>query len=85
MTTDEMLKAAERVINLERMFNVSEGFERRDDVLPQRLTKEAAPDGLGKGQVVKMDIVLDEFYKTMDWDLKTGIPKKEKLKELGLI
>ena len=85
MSTAEMLKAAERVINLERMFNISEGFERRDDVLPQRLTEEKAADGLGKGQVVRMDIVLDDFYKSMDWDLKTGVPKKKKLKELGLI
>lgn len=84
-STAEMLKAAERVINLERMFNVREGFERRDDILPRRLIEEEAPDGLGKGQVVKMDIVLDDFYKSMDWELKTGIPKKEKLKELGLI
>ncbi len=85
MSTEEMLKAAERVINLERMFNIREGFDRKDDFLPQRLTKEEAPDGLGKGEVVKMDVVLDDFYKSMSWDLKTGIPKKEKLKELELI
>jgi aldehyde:ferredoxin oxidoreductase len=85
MSTEEMLKAAERVINLERMFNIREGFDRSDDFLPQRLIKEKAPDGLGKGEVVQMDVVLDDFYKTMGWNLKTGIPKQEKLKELDLI
>lgn len=85
MSTDQMLKAAERVINLERIFNINEGFDREDDYLPQRLIKEKAPDGLGKGEVVKMDVVLADFYKTMEWDIKTGVPKKSKLKELDLI
>lgn len=85
MDLEEMLKAAERVINLERMFNVREGFNRKNDHLPKRLVEEEAPDGLGKGQKVDMDLVLDDFYKSMDWDLKTGIPKQNKLKELGLL
>ena len=84
-TLEEALKCSERVLNLERLFNAREGFDRKDDTLPERLTKEPAPDGLGKGQVVKIDIMLDEFYEAMDWNLKTGLPTERKLEELDLL
>lgn len=83
-TLEEMLKASERVINLERLFNAREGFDRKDDILPERLTKEPAPDGPAKGQVVNVDIMLDELYEAMDWNLETGLPSERKLEELGL-
>jgi aldehyde:ferredoxin oxidoreductase len=83
-TFKDLLLSAERVLNLERMFNAREGFDRKDDALPARLTDEPAIDGLGKGQVVNVDIMLDEFYTSMGWDLKTGLPGKQKLKQLGL-
>ena len=31
-----------------------------------------------------MDKLLDEYYEIRGWDLKTGIPTREKLLELGL-
>lgn len=83
-TLEEMLKASERVINLERLFNAREGFDRKDDILPERLTKEPAPDGPAKGQVVNVDLMLDELYEAMDWNLETGLPSERKLEELGL-
>jgi aldehyde:ferredoxin oxidoreductase len=49
------------------------------------LTTEPAPDGLGKGNVANVDIMLDEFYDSMGWDKKTGVPTEDKLKELNLI
>src|SRR6056297_1157143 len=81
---EDMMKAAERVINLERMFNYREGFDIKDDQLPVRLTTEVAPDGLGKGNIVDNKVILEEFYESMGWNLETGIPTDEKLKELGL-
>lgn len=78
-TLKDMLKACERVINLERLFNVREGFTRKDDYLPERFTKEP-----GDGAVVEdQDKLLDLFYRIKGWN-KSGIPTKEKLKELGL-
>lgn len=81
----EMFKCSERVTNLEKMFNVREGFGRKDDTLPERLKTEPAPDGVGKGQVVDEDVILDEYYESMGWDKETGIPTDGKLKELGLL
>ncbi len=79
-----LLKAAERVINMERMINVSLGFDREDDSLPERFLKEPAPDGRGKGQTVDLEKALDSYYESMGWDVETGEPTDEKLKELGL-
>jgi len=82
-SVDNLLKAGERIINLERMFNVREGFTRRDDTLPERLLKEPMPTGSSKGQVVELGPMLDEYYAVRGWT-RDGIPTKEKLKELKL-
>ncbi|MFP4051021.1 MAG: aldehyde ferredoxin oxidoreductase family protein [Thermoplasmata archaeon] len=81
---DDLLKAAERVINMERMINVSLGFDREDDSLPERFLKEPAPEGRGKGQTVDLEAALDSYYESMGWDIETGKPTDEKLEELGL-
>ncbi|MCK4648646.1 aldehyde:ferredoxin oxidoreductase, partial [bacterium] len=80
----ELKKIGERIVNLNRLFNVREGITRKDDSLPDRLTKEPAPLGVPKGQVVELDQMLDEYYKYRGWDKKAGKPTKKKLKELGL-
>ena len=76
-------KAAERIINLERLYNVEIGFSRKDDTLPKRFTDEAMSEGESKGQTVDLEFLLDEFYETMGWD-ENGIPTKEKLNELDI-
>jgi aldehyde:ferredoxin oxidoreductase len=76
----------ERIINLERAFNVREGMDRRNDSLPRRLLTEplhtrGAP---GEGQVVShQDEFLDLYYDLRGWS-EEGIPQPKKLKELGL-
>ena len=84
LTLDQLLQAAERVINLERVINSRFGFDRKDDKLPSRLLKEPAPDGVGQGQVVNLDAALDSYYKAMGWDINSGLPKPDKLNELNL-
>lgn len=81
---DDYKKIGFRILTLERMFNVREGFTRVDDYLPKRLTHEPLPDGPNAGRVVPMDEILDEGYQAMGWDKGTGIPLQETLKELGL-
>jgi len=77
------LKAAERIINLERMYNVSMGLDRSHDTLPKRFLEETLPSGESKGQIVELDALLDDYYNVMSWDSK-GIPKEEKLLDLRL-
>jgi len=84
---EELQTIAERVWNLTRLFNVREGFTRKEDTLPERLFSEASSEGPSKGQVVnrdKFEEMLDEYYKLAGWDKATGVPTEEKLKDLGL-
>jgi aldehyde:ferredoxin oxidoreductase len=83
-SVESMLKAAERVINLERLVNARFGFTRADDTLPRRITSEPAPDGRGEGQVADLQVSLDSFYAAMGWDLESGLPTDETVDRLGL-
>lgn len=84
ITSDEALQIGERIVNVERAFNVREGLTRKDDTLPDRMLKEPMPDGPAKGQVVRLDIMLDDYYRFRGWDKDSGLPTKKKLIELGL-
>jgi len=84
MTSDQLLRAGERTINIERMFCVREGISRQHDTLPERYKKEPLPDGPGKGETINIEKMLDEYYTERGWDLKTGIPTIKKLNEIGL-
>ncbi|MFW9803464.1 MAG: aldehyde ferredoxin oxidoreductase family protein [Candidatus Thorarchaeota archaeon] len=84
LTSKELQVIGERIVNLNRLFNVARGITRRDDQLPDRLTKEGAPKGPSPGEVVELDQMLDEYYEQRGWDLETGLPTMETLKRLGL-
>ena len=82
---EHLFKVGERIYNLERAFNVREGFGRKDDTFPLRITSEPLKNaGPAEGQVLrKPAALLDEYYQFRGWD-ENGIPTPEKLKELGL-
>jgi aldehyde:ferredoxin oxidoreductase len=80
---DELMRAAERIINAERLFLVRAGFSRKDDTLPPRIVQEPLPDGPAEGMVCHLDEMLAAYYKLRGWS-QDGIPTDEKLKELGL-
>lgn len=79
-----ILKIGERIVNLERAFNVREGLTRKDDTQPERILNEPFKSGPSAGHVVNLQPMLDEYYKLRGWDLKTGFPTKRKLEELEL-
>ncbi|WP_374721815.1 aldehyde ferredoxin oxidoreductase family protein [Peribacillus tepidiphilus] len=82
MTADDVMKAGERIYNLERYYNNLAGFNKReDDYLPKRFTEEPAT-GNSSGSVSRMDIMLDEYYQVRGW--KDGVVPEEKLQELGI-
>jgi aldehyde:ferredoxin oxidoreductase len=66
-----------------RLFNSREGFDRRQDTLPARNLSQSLGQGPAKGQVVELDLMLDDYYARMGWD-KNGIPTMQRLSELGL-
>ncbi len=84
LSPKELQEIGERIVNLNRMFNVERGVTRQDDNLPRRLTEVPSPRGPAKGEVVELELMLNEYYTQRGWDPKTGIPTEETLKRLGL-
>lgn len=80
-TEETLLKAGERIYNLERLFNLKAGIDPSQDTLPKRLLEEPIPEGPSQGQVHKLKEMLSEYYKIRGWDEK-GYPKEETLKSL---
>ncbi|HNX92279.1 MAG TPA: aldehyde ferredoxin oxidoreductase family protein [Syntrophomonas sp.] len=84
LSDEEYLLSGERVWNMERLFNLRAGFTTKDDTLPPRLLKEPMKGGPHEGKVVRLDIMLPEYYSLRGWD-EQGVPTEEKLSELSLI
>jgi len=82
LTPQELLKGGERIINLQRMFNLKHGLNpKKDDWLPERFF-QAHKVGGAAGKVPPLKEMLEEYYKVKDWP--NGVPSAAKLKELGL-
>ncbi len=84
ISPEELEEIGERIVNLNRLFNVRLGITRKDDNLPKRLTDDPAPIGPSAGEVVELEQMLDEYYKVRGWDVETGVPLPETLERLGL-
>jgi aldehyde:ferredoxin oxidoreductase len=83
---DYLHKAGERIWNLDRAFNVRDGFNRRHDTLPRRFLSEPlhTKEAPGENQMIRtLDKFLDEYYQLRGWT-EEGIPSRQKLEELGL-
>jgi len=83
---DNLFKVGERIICLERCFNVRDGFRRKDDCLPKRMISEPLRSaGPSNGQVVmNLDRLLDEYYEALGYS-EDGVPTIEKIENLRLI
>jgi aldehyde:ferredoxin oxidoreductase len=82
---NDLLKIGERIICVERCFNVRDGFGRKDDSLPRRMTSEPLQKaGPSSGQVIEnLDTLLDEYYEALGYT-REGVPTAEKLRSLGI-
>ena len=87
MTPEELERTGERINNLGRLFNIREGFTRKDDHLPPKIMSTPIPDDtVSKGSYItqeELDLMLDDYYATRGWT-KEGVPTLKKLKELEL-
>lgn len=100
VTGDDLLLIGERIVNLERMYNVREGLRREADRLPSRFTEEPAPlydfemdSATGKMKQSEKPIRIGKLYNfegMLDryYDLRgwsrDGVPTAETLQRLGL-
>jgi aldehyde:ferredoxin oxidoreductase len=80
---DDVMKAGERIYNLERYYNNLAGFREGSDTLPARFTEEASTLSGSKGHVSELADMLAEYYTARGW--RDGVVPDEKLKELGIL
>ena len=88
ITVEELTQDGERIENLARLFNISEGKgTRKYDTVPYKIKNFPVPDeGPAKGMCVsdeELQIGLDDYYAVRGWTAD-GVPTVEKLEELGL-
>jgi aldehyde:ferredoxin oxidoreductase len=88
ITKSQLLEIGERITTIERMFNIREGFSRKDDNLPERFYKEPTPLGfpIVKGKTIdqqKFERMIDEYYDLHGWD-NDGVPTIDTLQKLDL-
>ncbi|UCF92514.1 MAG: hypothetical protein JSW39_30340 [Desulfobacterales bacterium] len=86
MTTEELVDVGERMMQLERAFNIRQGLTPEDDSNLSPRLLEAPKDGVAAGKSIKpyLQGMLDEYYRLMGWDKKTGKPWRSTLKRFGL-
>ncbi len=77
------LRTGERVLNLERLFNLREGFTSKDDNLPLRFIGSPMREGPTAGKVVPITKMLLKYYRLRGWS-EIGIPTVEHLERLGV-
>jgi aldehyde:ferredoxin oxidoreductase len=90
MDGEELLRAGERVYNVERAFIVREGVRRKDDYPPEREFTEPLPPGPwprmpgSKLDRESYDRLLTAYYRAHGWEEEDGIPTRATLQRLGL-
>ena len=82
VTPDELLRAGERIYNLERHFNNLAGFREGSDYLPRRFLDEPSTSKGSEGQVCELDLMLREYYEARGW--VNGVVPESKLRELEI-
>ena len=79
----ELLRIAERIVTLMRLFNLREGTSGEDDIIPERFYQPTTGGALSnlKADRAAYDKALKYYYALMGWDAK-GVPLPEKVEEL---
>lgn len=81
---EDLFQIGERVLNLERLFDLRHGATSADDRIPDKFVQEPIDEGPGEGKKVEgLEATVKGFYRAMGWD-EEGVPSQEKLESLGL-
>ena len=82
-TADDVLRAGERIYNLERFYNNLAGFCEGTDTLPARFKDEPSQAPGSTGHICELDLMLEEYYKLRGWE--DGVVPESKLRELDIL
>jgi aldehyde:ferredoxin oxidoreductase len=85
VTMFELVKVAQRTLNLARIYNLREGFTSADDWLPPRMFTPQTSGALSETAVIPEMLrnAIDIYYQMMGWDGE-GVPRTGTLHELGI-
>jgi aldehyde:ferredoxin oxidoreductase len=85
ISAEELLRASEKTLTQSRMFNLRQGFTAADDKLPERCFNPTKLGALKDTALdpEKLEKAKKHYYSLMGWD-ENGVPRDEKLKELGV-
>ena len=85
LSIEEALTIGERILNLQRCFNILHGLTPENDDVSERLLtapSDGPAEGIGSRPYLKG--LVNEYYQLMGWDAKTGKPLPDTLRRLGL-
>jgi aldehyde:ferredoxin oxidoreductase len=93
MGGSELMRVGERSWNIEKAANVREGFDRKDDKLPEIFFTPLETKGkiftlkdYFGNPITRNDVerILDDYYDERGWDVKSGVPTGKTLINLGI-
>jgi aldehyde:ferredoxin oxidoreductase len=86
VTLEELMALGMRRLNLMRVFNAREGFDRTQDRLPKKFFKALKGTGPTAGVALtheEMDAAIDHYYHLAGWT-PSGVPTPETLRKLDI-
>lgn len=83
ISAEELFFIGERLVNMEKLFNLRHGSDYHTDTLPDFFINQPVAEGPAKGLRVNLEPMVQDFYRRMGWDVN-GIPTADTLKKLGL-
>ncbi|MBO4677547.1 MAG: aldehyde ferredoxin oxidoreductase family protein [Oscillospiraceae bacterium] len=83
-TEEEVDKLGARLFAIRHAFNLREGFRRKDATLSPRMEgKPPMTEGPNAGVTVDTEMMADNFYRVLGWDIETAMIPKDVLESYG--
>ncbi|MFW9908871.1 MAG: aldehyde ferredoxin oxidoreductase family protein [Candidatus Thorarchaeota archaeon] len=83
ISVNDVVLAGERIFTLMRLLNLKLGYDTKNEILPELISKPL--EGATEGYVPDIDEHLNKWYETRGWDRSTGRPPNDRLEKLGLL
>jgi len=76
----ELMRTGARIHTMKKLFNIREGWQPKDDWLPERLLNEVLPTGVGAGIGLSRDELrqmIQSYYQARGWDENGFVPENK--------
>ncbi|PZC45938.1 MAG: aldehyde:ferredoxin oxidoreductase [Chloroflexi bacterium] len=86
ITVEELIKTGERINNSKKLFNIREGWQRPDDILPKRIFQDKLHTNTNEEMNLSehdLNKMIESYYSAREWN-KDGTIPHSKILELNL-